>query len=147
MAGDGSPPSSEVDDHRGMQAASGSSLPPSALRTASRSSSGERVRFRGEVAEYFHYECEALSPEGTPMQSNDRATTEVESLHELLEWLHRVDKFVTAQMLNASAENGAQASQAARMSTSSPARAEPSSSGQGLTNLQPSVHEVRRTDV
>ena len=54
------------------------------------------------------------------MQSNDRATTETERLHDLLGWLNRVDKFVAAQMLSASAENGAEAAQAARMSTSPP---------------------------
>ena len=63
MAGDGSPPSSEVDDHRGMRAAASSSLPPSALRTASRSSdarslSNESVRFRSEIEEYFQYDSE-----------------------------------------------------------------------------------------
>ena len=115
---------------------------PSASRFATRlpnktrpqSSSGERVRFRSEIAEYFHYECEALSSEDTPMQPNDRATTEVERLHELLGWLNRVDKFVAAQMLSASgAENGAEAAQTADISTPSPPRVAPSSPGQSLS--------------
>ena len=140
MAGDESPPSSTMDDHRGMQAAaSSSSLPPSALRKASRSSSTERVRFRHEVAEHFHYECESLSSEGTPMQSNDRAMTEVECLQELQEWLGRVDAFVTAQMQSTSAKTGAEAAHDAPMSTSPPSPAAPSPSVQGFTDPPPSV--------
>lgn len=142
MAGDESPPSSTMDDHRGMQAAaSSSSLPPSALRKASRSSSTERVRFRHEVAEYFHYECESLSADETPMQSNDRAMTEVECLQELQEWLGRVDAFVTAQMQSTSAEAGAEAAQEGPMSTSLPPPAAPSPSVQGLTDPSPSVQD------
>ena len=142
MAGDESPPSSAIDDDGGVQTAvSSSSLPPSALGEASRSSSTERVGFREEVAEDFHYECEALSSEGTPMQSNDRAMTEVECLQELQEWLGRVDAFVTAQMQSTSAEAGAEAAQEGPMSTSLPPPAAPSPSVQGLTDPPPSVQD------
>ena len=68
------------------------------------------------------------------MQSNDRAMTEVEELQELLEWLGRVDAFVTAQMESTSAETGAEAAQEAPMSTSPPPPAAPSTSGQGWTD-------------
>jgi len=56
----------------------------------------------------------------TPVQSNDGAMTELDRLHDLLEWLNRVDKFVTAQMQSTSANSGAAAAHEARMSTSPP---------------------------